>query len=308
MQREPAPRRGLGHGRRRAAPRRHRALGGAGRCRGRIVHLLGARRNRPGGRLAARSTGSASTWTTSTSTCTFADPFEWPKAFGGGGIFSSVPFLNQYWQPYRLGGKASGTVEFGGETWSFDGATLYAERNWGAGFPERWWWGQAHDFDGADVSVAFSGGLLELGPMRRDVTGVVVRLGNRVIRITPPAPVRSHVTDGRWTVSGHARRATRSTCDGDGTGPRSARAASAAARRATQRRHRLRASCRSTSLHRARIRPGGVRRHVRAGRSGNRQAGQPRRSPSAQDRAVTLRCQVVKPLLHDLAHARIETP
>ena len=146
----------------------------------------------------------------------FDDPFVWPRAFGGGGPFSSVPFLSQYWHPYRLGGKASGTVEFGGETWSFDGATLYAERNWGAGFPERWWWGQAHDFDGADVSVAFSGGLLELGPLRRDVTGVVVRLGRRVIRLTPPALVRSHVDDGRWTIRARTLR-YQVDLEGDGT-------------------------------------------------------------------------------------------
>ncbi|CAM4087267.1 hypothetical protein MB901379_03072 [Mycobacterium basiliense] len=130
----------------------------------------------------------------------FADPFVWPMALGGGGIFSSIPFLNQYWHPYRLGGTASGSVEFNGGIWSFDGAQLYAERNWGAGFPERWWWGQAHDFDGADVSVAFSGGVLRLGPIRREVTGVVVRLGDRVIRLTPPALVRSQVSDGRWSV------------------------------------------------------------------------------------------------------------
>ena len=146
----------------------------------------------------------------------FHDHFEWPRAFGGGGPFSSVPFLNQYWHPYRMGGKASGTVEFGDQAWSFDGATLYAERNWGAGFPERWWWGQAHDFDGADVSVAFSGGLLELGPLRRDVTGVVVRLGDRVIRITPPAPVRSHVDDGRWTIRARTLR-YQVDLEGDGT-------------------------------------------------------------------------------------------
>ena len=147
----------------------------------------------------------------------FADPFLWPKAFGGGGIFSSIPFLNQYWHPYRLGGKASGTVEFSDETWSFDGALLYAERNWGAGFPERWWWGQAHDFGGADISVAFSGGLLALGRVRRDVTGVVVRIGDRVIRLTPPALVRSHVSDGRWTVRGRTLR-YQIELDGDGAG------------------------------------------------------------------------------------------
>ena len=147
----------------------------------------------------------------------FADPFMWPKALGGGGIFSSIPFLNQYWHPYRLGGKASGTVEFSGETWTFDGARLYAERNWGAGFPQRWWWGQAHDFSGADVSVAFSGGLLQLGPIRQDVTGVVVRLGDRVIRMTPPALVRSQLSDGRWTVRARTPR-YQINLDGDGAG------------------------------------------------------------------------------------------
>ena len=147
----------------------------------------------------------------------FTDSFTWPKVLGGGGIASSVPFLNQYWHPYRLGGNASGTVEFDGTVWTFDSSRLYAERNWGAGFPERWWWGQAHDFDDADVSVAFSGGLLELGPLRQDLTGVVVRLGERVIRVTPPALVRSEASDGRWTV--HARTPRyQIDLDGDGAG------------------------------------------------------------------------------------------
>ena len=107
----------------------------------------------------------------------FPESFTWPKAFGGGGVFSAVPFLNQYWQPYRLGGSATGSVRLGGEVWSFERAAAYCEKNWGAGFPDRWWWGQAHDFDGADVSVAFSGGVLRLGPIARSVGGVVVRLG-----------------------------------------------------------------------------------------------------------------------------------
>ncbi len=147
----------------------------------------------------------------------FDDAFVWPKAFAGGGLFSSVPFLNQYWHPYRLGGKASGTVQFGGESWSFDGAPLYSERNWGAGFPERWWWGQAHDFHDADVSVAFSGGQLRLGPISRDVAGVVVRLDDRVIRVTPPALVRSDLGEGRWSLRANSVR-HQIELDGDGTG------------------------------------------------------------------------------------------
>jgi tocopherol cyclase len=147
----------------------------------------------------------------------FTDPFPWPKAFAGGGVFSSIPFLNQYWHPYRLGGRASGSVEFDGQRWDFTDATLYAERNWGAGFPLRWWWGQAHDFDGADVSVAFSGGLLELGPLRREVGGVVVRLGQKVIRLTPPMPVRTVLGDNYWSVRARSPR-YQIELEGDGAG------------------------------------------------------------------------------------------
>ncbi len=146
----------------------------------------------------------------------FEDPFRWPKAFGGGGVFSSIPFLNQYWHPYRLGGKASGTVKFGDEVWTLDDARWYSERNWGAGFPKRWWWGQAHDFGDDDVSVAFSGGLLQLGPLGRDVAGAVVRLGERVIRVTPPALVSSDVGEGRWRIRARGLR-YQIDLDGDGT-------------------------------------------------------------------------------------------
>jgi tocopherol cyclase len=148
---------------------------------------------------------------------TFTHEYQWPKAFGGGGMFSSLPFLNQYWHPYRLGGKASGTVTYGDQRWTITDATLYCERNWGSGFPLRWWWGQAHDFDGDDVCVAFSGGLLELGPLHREVTGVVVRLGDRVLRITPPALVSSTCDQQRWRIVARTAR-YRVELDGRGVG------------------------------------------------------------------------------------------
>ena len=146
----------------------------------------------------------------------FRDRVLWPKAFGGGGVFSAIPFLNQYWHPYYLGGRASGTVTYGEQSWTFDNAKLYAERNWGKGFPLRWWWGQAHDFGDADVSVAFSGGLLSLGPIARDVNGVVVRVGTTVIRMTPPTLVRSEIGENRWRLWGRSRR-YEIELDGDGT-------------------------------------------------------------------------------------------
>jgi hypothetical protein len=64
----------------------------------------------------------------------------------------------------------------------------------------------AHDFGDADVCVAFSGGLLSLGPIARDVNGIVVRVGTRVIRMTPPLLVRSDIGDNRWALRGRSRR------------------------------------------------------------------------------------------------------
>jgi len=136
----------------------------------------------------------------------FAASFDWPKGLGGGGLFSALPYLNQYWHPYRLGGTATGHLDCDGETWPLDGATVYAERNWGAGFPDLWWWGQAHDFPGEDLSVVFTGGLLRLGPISHPVGGVVFRHGDRVIRITPPGIVRSTITPDRWIITARSPR------------------------------------------------------------------------------------------------------
>lgn len=128
----------------------------------------------------------------------------WPHALGGGGVLSAVPFLGQYWHPHLLDGLASGTAAAGGEHWNLTDAAVYGEKNWGAGFPAHWWWGQAHGFERDDVCVAFTGGVLTAGPLAATVGGVVVRVGPEVVRLTPPfALVRSHTDGTRWEV--HAR-------------------------------------------------------------------------------------------------------
>lgn len=131
----------------------------------------------------------------------FSKPVPWSRALGGGGIFSVVPFLGQYWHPHLLGGLARGTAHLDAEAWAFEDAELYAEKNWGAGFPKRWWWGQAQGFDRPDVCVAFSGGVLTAGPLSATVGGVVVRIGEQIIRLTPPLSMVRSQTDGkRWEV------------------------------------------------------------------------------------------------------------
>ena len=125
------------------------------------------------------------------------DIVPWPRPWHGTGPFGHLPFLRQYWRPLVLRARAEGTVD----GWDLDGATAYVERNWGPGFPSVWWWGEAHDFGGDPVTVAFAGGPA-LGPLH--ATAVVVHVGGRLVRRGEPvlAGVRAEVAPGRWRLRG----------------------------------------------------------------------------------------------------------
>lgn len=138
------------------------------------------------------------------------DPAPWPRRrLGGSSGFHVVPALNQYWHPWLLGGRAAGRVVLDDEEWEFDGAQVYAEKNWGRdGFPEEWWWGQAQGFEAPGACVAFAGGLVQAGPLRTEVTALVVRLPDgEVVRLGNPvtSPVRARVTDHTWLLRGRGR-------------------------------------------------------------------------------------------------------
>lgn len=135
----------------------------------------------------------------------------WPSArpFGGSSWFHMLPGLNQYWHPWLLSGRASGRVELDGRHWDFLDAQLYGEKNWGrAGFPDSWWWGQAHGFADAAACVAFAGGEVVAGPLRREVTALVVRLPDgQLLRLGNPvtSPVRADIGDEHWRLEGRSR-------------------------------------------------------------------------------------------------------
>jgi len=132
------------------------------------------------------------------------DIVPWPRPWHGTGPACHVPFLRQYWRPLVLRARAEGFID----DWSLDGATAYVERNWGNGFPPVWWWGEAHDFGGDPVTVAFAGGPA-LGPLH--ATAVVVHLPSRLIRLGEPvlAGVRAEVSPGRWVLRGRSLTGTR---------------------------------------------------------------------------------------------------
>ncbi|SEK70627.1 tocopherol cyclase family protein [Rhodococcus maanshanensis] len=139
------------------------------------------------------------------------DPKPWPRRIlGGSSVFQTIPALNQYWHPWLLGGRAEGTAMLGDEEWDLTGAQVYAEKNWGrGGFPDSWWWGQAQGFAEPQVCVAFAGGQVSAGPLRTEVTAVVVLLPDgRLLRLGDPviSPVRAQVTDEHWTLRGRSPR------------------------------------------------------------------------------------------------------
>lgn len=138
-------------------------------------------------------------------------PVPWPRrSVGGSSVFQAVPGLNQYWHPWLLGGSARGTAVVGEDTWNLDGWVVYAEKNWGkGGFPDSWWWGQAHGFEDPAVCVAFAGGEVTAGPLRTTVTALVVLLPDgRLVRLGDPvvSPVHAEVSDDTWLLRGRSAR------------------------------------------------------------------------------------------------------
>jgi len=146
------------------------------------------------------------------------DVVGWPHRLGAGGLAAIVPWLGQYWHPHVLGGRVAGSLRVGDDTWDLDGADVYAEKNWGGGFPDRWWWGQAQGFARRDLCVAFGGGRLPVGPVGVDVTGVVLRVGDDVVRFVPPvALIRTDIGAGEWRLDAR-RLGWRLRIEGDAAG------------------------------------------------------------------------------------------
>ena len=144
------------------------------------------------------------------------------RARRGLGLGHLVPGLGQYWHPHLLGARVDGELRLGDARWSFAGARGYAEKNWGGGFPQRWWWGQASGIGpDDDACVAFAGGDVRVGAVSLAPTAIVVRAGDEALRLGPPfARIRSDVADGSWRIDARsARHAVSIEADADGSIP-----------------------------------------------------------------------------------------
>jgi tocopherol cyclase len=134
------------------------------------------------------------------------DPVLWPRRpLGALGLAHLIPGLGQYWLPHLLGGRARVRGNLGDVVLDSDDAFIYAEKNWGGGFPQSWWWGQAQAFDGhPDLMVAFAGG--RLSPVFKP-TALVLRRGSRIQAFGPPGCwVTAQLGDGTWEIRARGPR------------------------------------------------------------------------------------------------------
>eukprot|EP00958_Prasinococcus_capsulatus_P016065 scaffold1766_cov401-Prasinococcus_capsulatus_cf.AAC.22 len=74
------------------------------------------------------------------------------------GWLSSLPVFEPHWQVCMAHGLATGTLKLGDQVYEFEDAPAYTEKNWGGGFPTKWWWVQCNSFEGEnELSVTTTG-------------------------------------------------------------------------------------------------------------------------------------------------------
>ena len=81
-----------------------------------------------------------------------------------GWLASYYAVFEPHWQVAMTDARATGSVTWKNETYSFENVPFYAEKNWGGAFPIKWYcWCQCNSFDGFidkenSLSVTAGGG------------------------------------------------------------------------------------------------------------------------------------------------------
>eukprot|EP00884_Botryococcus_braunii_P021088 jgi/Botrbrau1/7663/Bobra.0159s0105.1 len=89
------------------------------------------------------------------------------------GWLAALPVFEPHWQVMMAKGRATGWLEWGEQRLDFQDAPIYAEKNWGGGFPKKWFWIQCEDFQDSPstalTSVGATRGLLGVAGLEEDV-------------------------------------------------------------------------------------------------------------------------------------------
>jgi tocopherol cyclase len=89
----------------------------------------------------------------------------WGRAQPTMGIWSYFSVFEPGWQILATHALASGSITWQNQTYSFQNAPAYSEKNWGRSFPSKWFWIQANSFnaesfiDPPELAITAAGGI-----------------------------------------------------------------------------------------------------------------------------------------------------
>jgi tocopherol cyclase len=79
------------------------------------------------------------------------------------GWLSYLPVCEPYWQILVMHGLAEGSITWQDQTYHFQDAPAYSEKNWGNSFPERWFWLQCNSWQEVEqLSLVATGALRQI--------------------------------------------------------------------------------------------------------------------------------------------------
>jgi tocopherol cyclase len=97
-----------------------------------------------------------------------------PRQKSTGGWLSFFAIFEPHWQVTLADGCATGSIEWQNRTIHFTDAPFYAEKNWGAALPSKWYWTQCNSFPGYNqLSVTAGGGIRRLPLGGKEALGMV---------------------------------------------------------------------------------------------------------------------------------------
>jgi tocopherol cyclase len=123
------------------------------------------------------------------------------------GWLANLAVFEPHWQVTMADARATGTITWKNTTFAFRDAPLYAEKNWGAALPSKWYWTQCNSFDGyKQLSVTAGGGIRKIPFGRNEALGMVsVHYNGTFYEGVPWTGAMNWkvATWGKWELSGY---------------------------------------------------------------------------------------------------------
>jgi len=131
------------------------------------------------------------------------------KQVSTAGWLAALPVFEPHWQILMSYGLSSGWIRWGKDLYEFKDAPSYAEKNWGEGFPLRWFWIQCNTFGGDGYTAITAGGGRRSLPFSvvgdtEDVALIGIHHKGRFIEVVPwNGEVTWSISPwGKWRMSG----------------------------------------------------------------------------------------------------------